>query len=97
MKLNWRIATFSRIQGLLQLVLFLYTGSSATASFDSPRVVDPYTNTSPSGKFTCEVDPTDIYGRGDGKYRLAQNGSVIWPPSQFASILASQFAAGNKP
>lgn len=50
----------------------------ASASFDSPRVVNPYTNTSPSGNFTCEVDPTDIYGRGDAKYRLLRNASVIW-------------------
>ncbi len=78
MKPSWRIAIFSGTRGLLQAALFFYANFCATASFDFPRVVNPYTNASPSGKFTCEVDPTDIYGRGDGKYRLIKNDSVIW-------------------
>lgn len=78
MRLNRRILTLSRILGLLQAPVLLYGTFSATASFDSPRVVNPYTNASPSAKFICEIDPTDIYGRGDAKYRVLQNGSAIW-------------------
>jgi hypothetical protein len=78
MKPSWGIIAVSRMPSLLQAALLFYASFSATASFDSPRIVNPSTNTSPSGMFTCEVDPTDMYGRGDAKYRLLGNGSVIW-------------------
>ncbi|HWQ92846.1 MAG TPA: hypothetical protein VN673_14310 [Clostridia bacterium] len=77
MKPFWWKLTLSGMTSLLQAVLLFYA-FSATASFRSPRVVNPYTNTSPSGRFICEVDPSDIYGRGEAKYRLVQDGSVIW-------------------
>ncbi len=74
----WRTMTISLMTRLLQVALLLSASFSATASFDHPRVVNPYTNASPTGEFVSEVDPTDIYGRGQAAYRLLRNGSVIW-------------------
>jgi hypothetical protein len=43
-----------------------------------PRTVNPATYKSPSGNNTLTVDPSDIYGRYGGTYRVAKNGKELW-------------------
>jgi hypothetical protein len=63
---------------LVALFALLLGTLPAAASFDVPRTISPATYQSPSGAFVCEVDPSDIYGRGPAHYRLRQKGAVVW-------------------
>jgi len=77
-------------------VLLALSGVPGAASFDSPAVVNPSTNRSPSGNFVCEVDPSDIYGRGESTYRLLQNGAVVWNGKKpFTLVRAAVTDDGN--
>ena len=41
-------------------------------------VLNPAAYSSPSGRFTLEVDPGEIDGQGEGSYQLKRNGNVVW-------------------
>jgi hypothetical protein len=56
----------------------LGTGLAARASEAPPEPVHPRSYASPSGEFVLFVDPTDIYARGPGDYRLARAGRTAW-------------------
>jgi hypothetical protein len=43
-----------------------------------PKPVDPATYKSPNGTFTLTVDPSDIYGRYAGSYRVVKEGKEVW-------------------
>jgi hypothetical protein len=43
-----------------------------------PPILNPTKYASPSGKFVCEVDPSDLYGRGEGNYRITRDGELVW-------------------
>jgi hypothetical protein len=60
-------------------------GALAAAAFAHPAAaqrfpepLDPATYTSPNGKFTLTVDPSDIYGRYAGSYRVVRDGKEVW-------------------
>lgn len=52
--------------------------SAARASMAPPQVVHLKTYASASGKYVLEVDPTELYGRGPGQYRLMVDGKEAW-------------------
>ena len=51
---------------------------TAVAQRAPSPALNPRVYPSPSGKFAWEVDPTDLYGRGDGNYKLTKNGIAVW-------------------
>lgn len=52
--------------------------SRPAAAQEFPRPLDPATYKSPSGKFALTVDPSDIYGRYAGSYRVVKDGKEVW-------------------
>jgi hypothetical protein len=48
------------------------------ASMAPPATLNPTTYKSPSGAYALTVDPSDIYGRYGGNYRVTKNGKEIW-------------------
>jgi sugar lactone lactonase YvrE len=50
----------------------------AVAQRGPAAVLNPREYTSPSGTFVLTVDPSDLYGRGDGDYRVTKQGVVVW-------------------
>ncbi len=48
------------------------------ASMAPPLTLNPATYKSPSGAYALFVDPSDVYGRYGGKYRVTHNGKEIW-------------------
>lgn len=40
--------------------------------------LDPKTYTSPSGEFKLRVDPSTIYGQGEGSYRMTRGDAEVW-------------------
>ncbi|RYD77219.1 MAG: hypothetical protein EOP84_15830 [Verrucomicrobiaceae bacterium] len=63
--------------GLL-LILLVGFHSQAVASQQPPQVLNVKTYASASGKHVLEVDPTDLYGRGPGNYRMMIEGKEVW-------------------
>src|SRR3989442_1589878 len=51
---------------------------SVMAQWVAPPAINPRDYESPSGEFRVSVDPTDLYGRGDGSYRVSRNGVSVW-------------------
>src|SRR6266487_4580693 len=51
---------------------------SASARRGAAEALNPSDYKSPSGRFVLSVDPTDIYGRGEGNYQITSNGVVVW-------------------
>ena len=48
------------------------------ASMATPPTLNPATYKSLSGAYALFVDPSDVYGRYGGKYRVTKNGKEIW-------------------
>ena len=40
--------------------------------------LNPKTYKSPSGEYELRVDPSTIYGPGEGSYRMTRKGAEIW-------------------
>ncbi len=40
--------------------------------------LDPKTYKSSSGEYELRVDPSTIYGQGEGSYRMARKGAEVW-------------------
>ncbi|MFO1350996.1 MAG: hypothetical protein U1F68_10115 [Gammaproteobacteria bacterium] len=65
--------------GVILLVLAgLLNGSRISASELPPPAFNPKTYQSLSGEFSLAVDPSLIYGQGQGTYRLTRRGKLIW-------------------
>jgi len=61
------------------IVVLVIAASSFTAVAQTlPRALNPKDYQSPSRTFVLTVDPTDIYGRGEGNYLVRSNGIAIW-------------------
>jgi hypothetical protein len=43
-----------------------------------PPVLNPKTYTSPSVEYKLEVDPSTMYGQGEGRYRFTRSGVEVW-------------------
>jgi hypothetical protein len=56
------------------LLVFVALGQTAAPASDFP----PKTYTSPSGKYSLSVDPSDREGAGKARYLLKHNGEVAW-------------------
>jgi sugar lactone lactonase YvrE len=52
--------------------------SSVIAQMRTPPAINPRDYHSPSGEFVLNVDPTDLYARGEGNYRVTRKGTVVW-------------------
>jgi sugar lactone lactonase YvrE len=65
-----------RILVLVALAVAAFNRPAAAQRFPEP--LDPATYESPSGKFTLTVEPSDIYGRYAGSYRVVKEGKEIW-------------------
>ena len=59
------------------LVLCAINGR-ASAQHAPPPTLNPKTYTSPSGKYSLFVNPSELYGRGKAAYRLTLEGKEIW-------------------
>jgi hypothetical protein len=59
-------------------IVILASAGSVGASMAPPPTLNPATYKSPSGAYALFVDPSDIYGRYGGKYRVTKNGKEIW-------------------
>lgn len=55
-----------------------------------PVALNPQTYTSPTGLYSCEVDPTDIYGRGPGNYLFKKNGRKVWSGKHLFTLYSAQ-------
>ncbi len=66
-------------QVILAFLLGCMAGpSEGLAIGPSPRALNPKSYRSRSGEFVWTVDPSDLYGRGEGSYRLTRGGAVVW-------------------
>jgi len=74
---------------LLILLLSLVVPMLARAQY-FPISLNPKTYTSPTGLYTCEVDPSDIYGRGAGHYHFKKNGHEVWSGNYPFTLYAAQ-------
>ena len=63
---------------VLIAALAMASRAPTRASESAPKTLDPTTYKSPSGAFTLTVDPSDIYGRYGGAYRVTKNGKELW-------------------
>ena len=61
--------------------LLLSAGAHQSAAHCPPPVLNPRTYTSPSGEYVLSVDPSTMYGQGEGQYRLTRAGSEVWAKS----------------
>src|SRR5258708_5725642 len=43
-----------------------------------PPVLQPKTYRSPAGQYALTVDPSDLYGCGEGAYRFSDGGKESW-------------------
>jgi hypothetical protein len=60
-------------------VISLFASIVNSDAVPSPApVLNPAQYASPSGKFVCEVDPSDLFGRGEGTYRITWNDKLVW-------------------
>src|SRR5262245_8317809 len=62
----------------LRLLLVAMLAASALASDGPAPILNPRTYTSPSGQFKLEVDPSTMYGQGEGSYRVTRDGKPVW-------------------
>jgi sugar lactone lactonase YvrE len=60
------------------IVLVLACGSFGATGQMLPQALNPKDYESPSHAFVLTVDPTDMYGRGEGNYLVRSNGTVVW-------------------
>jgi hypothetical protein len=68
-KLSWRVV----------VIPILLTQALAAQARRAPvPPLNPKSYTSTSGKYSITVDPTDIYGRGPGKYELKKDAHTLW-------------------
>ena len=51
---------------------------NAMASEGPPPTLNPKTYSSPSGEWNLKVDPSTLYGQGEGACRLTRNGVEAW-------------------
>ena len=59
-------------------VAFFIDGARSAQGQRAPAILDPRDYTSPSGEYVSNVDPSDLYGRGEGSYRVTRNGMLLW-------------------
>lgn len=62
-------------------LMLLVGGSSLLAQRGPLSTLDPKTYASPSGEFKLQVNPSTIYGQGEGAHRLSKDGKEIWSKS----------------
>lgn len=55
----------------------------AFASDGPPPILDPKTYCSPGGQYQLEVDPSTMYGAGEGSYRVTRKGAEVWAAKHF--------------
>ena len=67
---------------LVSALVLLVLALDGTSQMASPKAINPKSYRSPSGQFVWEVDPGDVYGRGEAHYRLLNGGKVIWEGKQ---------------
>ena len=65
-------------QASVVLLLYVIGFSPAFASEGPPPTLNPKSYASPSGKYSLLVDPSDLYGRGSGSYRMTNHGREVW-------------------
>ncbi len=63
---------------LIPLLLAAAPSASCSAPQALPPILQPATYQSRSKTFTLEIDPTDRHCAGEGRYRLARGGKLLW-------------------
>lgn len=59
-------------------MVILLAALPARAQWSIPRIVDPVTYSSPSGRWQFYVDPSDRYGAGPSTCRFSRDSGEIW-------------------
>jgi sugar lactone lactonase YvrE len=60
------------------IVHLTLTGVAVMAERMPSPAINPKDYQSPSGEFVLNVDPTDMYGRDAGSYRMTRKGAFVW-------------------
>ncbi len=71
---------FTRRQTVLLLTVVLLGAAAPQirAQVMGRFTLNPKTYKSPSGEYELHVDPSTIYGQGEGGYRLTHKGAEVW-------------------
>jgi hypothetical protein len=72
--------SFVRPRGVLFLGVVAVCGTlpQATAQRMGRYTLNPKNYKSPSGEYELRVDPSTIFGQGEGSYRMTRNGAEVW-------------------
>ncbi len=78
----------------------LLLASAGSAAREGPwPILDPKRYASPSGQFVLEVDPSERFGAGPGKYRLLKDNVEVWsgerPFTFWDAVVADDGAAAG--
>jgi hypothetical protein len=75
--MNGRFSQIVRLV-ILGALVAAANGVVVRAQMAPPQTLDPATYKSPGGTFAVTINPSDIYGRYGGTYRVAKNGKEVW-------------------
>lgn len=73
---------FTRQTGWLWLLFLSLCLPLLCPAQEPAPLLHPKTYTSPTGNFTCEIDPSQNDGAGEGTYRIQKQGQLVWTGNQ---------------